>query len=245
MKGKNPEWWDLFTGEAATAQVVRQGGDNGTVIPLDLEPYGSRLLVFTERERPREMVPAGFHRLLEPLDISHDWDVTFEGTGKKIVMDSLQSWSEIAGLRNFSGLATYQRKILVPGDFLRKGNQVNLSLGEPTPIPIQKEAHFQAWLDGPVREAAEIYVNGRRAGAIWHPPYELDVTRFLHAGENELRIVVGNTAVNEMAGRPSPNRAELTARYGERFVDQGNELVKPVPSGLTGPIRLIARGHAD
>ena len=245
VKGKNPEWWDLFTGDASVAHVLHHVGDDGTIIPLDLEPYGSRLLVFTERERPREMVPAGFHRLMEPLDISHDWDVTFEGTGKKMVMDSLQSWSEIAGLRNFSGLATYQRKILVPGDFLRKGNQVNLSLGEPTPIPIQKEAHFQAWLDGPVREAAEIYVNGRRAGTIWHPPYELDVTRFLHAGENELRIVVGNTAVNEMAGSPLPNRAALTARYGERFQDQGNKLVKPLPSGLTGPIRLIARGHAD
>jgi len=92
-----------------------------------------------------------------------------------------------------------------------------------------------------VREAAEVYVNAQRAGTIWHPPYELDVTPFLHAGENELRIVVGNTAVNEMAGSPLPDRSQLTARYGERFVDQGNELVQPVPSGLMGPIRLITR----
>jgi hypothetical protein len=120
---------------------------------------------------------------------------------------------------------------------------VDLNLGEPKPIPIQEKAHFQAWLDGPVREAAEVYVNGRRVGTIWHPPYELDVAPFLHGGENELRMVVGNTAVNEMAGSPLPNRAELTARYGERFVDQGNKLVQPIPSGLTGPIRLITRGQ--
>ena len=156
-------------------------------------------------------------------------------------MESLQSWTEIEGLRNFSGLATYQRKFYVPSGFLRKGNQVDLNLGDPTPIPIQKEAHFQAWLDGPVREAAEVYVNGRRAGTIWHPPYEIDVTPFIHQGENELRIVVGNTAVNEMAGSPLPNRAALTARYGERFQDQGTKLIKAIPSGLMGPVRLIAR----
>ena len=69
------------------------------------------------------------------------------------------------------------------------------------------------------------------------------MTPFLHAGENELRIVVGNLAVNEMAGSSLPNRTDLTARYGERFVDQGNNLVQAVPSGLTGPIRLIARSQ--
>jgi hypothetical protein len=67
------------------------------------------------------------------------------------------------------------------------------------------------------------------------------VTPFLHAGENELRILVGNLAINEMAASPLPNRADLTARYGERFQDQGNNLVKAIPSGLTGPIRLLAR----
>ena len=93
----------------------------------------------------------------------------------------------------------------------------------------------------PGREAAEVFVNGRRAGTIWHPPYELDIVSFLHEGENDLRIVVGNTAVNEMAGHPLPNRTALTARYGERFQDQGNDLIGVIPSGLTGPIRLIGR----
>ncbi len=53
--------------------------------------------------------------------------------------------------------------------------------------------------------------------------------------------MVGNTAINEMAGKPLPDRTQLTAKYGERFVDQGTDLVKPVPSGLTGPIRLVLR----
>jgi hypothetical protein len=94
-----------------------------------------------------------------------------------------------------------------------------------------------------VRDAAEIDVSGHRVGTILHPLCQLEITPFLHADENEMRIFVGNLAVNETAGIPLPNRAALTARYGERFQDQGNDLVKAIPSGLMGPIRLIARGE--
>ena len=31
---------------------------------------------------------------------------------------------------------------------------------------------MQTWLDGPVREAAVVYVNGKRAGSVWCPPYQ-------------------------------------------------------------------------
>jgi hypothetical protein len=240
VRGKKPEWWDLFTGEATIAQWWHGSGD-GVLIPLDLEPYGSRLLIFTDRDVLGGRGQTELQNLPPPLDISHGWDVAFEGTGKKMVIDTLRSWTELEGMRHFSGLATYHKTLVIPADFLRNGIQVDLNLGEPTAIPIHKNAHFQAWLDGPVREAAEVFVNGHRAGVIWHPPYELDVRPFFHPGENELRIVVGNLAVNEMASRPWPNHADLTARYGERFVDQGSELLQPVPSGLTGPIRLIAR----
>jgi len=242
VMGKNSEWWDLFTGEATTARVVH-GQSDGAAISLDLEPYGSRLLVFTDRETPsRGVGPTGLRRS-DDLDISRDWDVTFEGTGKKMVMDYLRSWTEVEGMKFFSGRATYQRKVYIPSSLFRKGTQVDLNLGEPTSLPVQETPYFQAWLDAPVREAAEVYVNGRRAGTIWHPPYELDITPFIYQGENELRIVVGNTAVNEMAGGPLPNRGELSARYGERFVDQGNKLVQSLPSGLTGPIRLMTRSQ--
>ena len=240
VKGKYPEWWDLFTGKTTPAQALPGSGDR-TTVALDLEPYGSRLLVFMDgAPSPPETRPAELPRR-EAIDISRDWDVTFEGTDKKITMDALRPWTEIAGMKYFSGRATYERKVSIPADSLGNGMQVYLNLGDPTPIPIEKAAHDQAWLDGPVREAAEVYVNGSRAGSIWHPPYELDVTSYLHPGDNELKILVGNTAINEMAGKPLPDRTQLTAKYGERFVDQGTDLVKPVPSGLTGPIRLVLR----
>jgi hypothetical protein len=237
--GNSAEWWNPFTGEVAAAEAW-PSPVGGFVTKLDMEPYSSRLLVFGNRPTPGPSPSTGA-RQPEPLDLSRGWQVSFEGTARKIPMETLRSWTELEGLRFFSGRATYEKTVVVPDDFLQDGVQVNLNLGEPAPVPVQTKAHYQAWLDGPVREAAEVYVNGRRAGVIWHPPYELDITLFLHPGGNELRITVGNLAVNEMAGRPLPNYAQLSARYGERFTDQGMELVQPVPSGLTGPIRLIAR----
>ncbi len=99
---------------------------------------------------------------------------------------------------------------------------------------------MQAWLDAPVRDAAVVYINDRRAGSVWLPPYTLDVTGSLHSGANRIKIVVGNTAINHMAGRRLPDYRLLNLRYGERFTPQDMDKVQPVPSGLLGPIRLVA-----
>ncbi len=238
VHGKHAEWWNLITGEVTPASsFVAPNGE--TPLRLDLEPYGSRLLVFDDRVPPPALLvdmetPA-------PMDISKGWQVSFEGRNKNAAIDAPQSWTAIEGMKFFSGRAIYQKKIQLDAGFVQKGVDAVLNFGEPTPLPVAPKGHFQAALDGPVREAAEVFVNGRRSGTVWHPPYELDVTAFLHTGENELRIVVGNTAVNEMAGGPLPDRKQLTAKYGERFVDQGNNLVEALPSGLLGPIRLIPR----
>lgn len=243
VKGMNAEWWNLFTGEVTPANAIAAPGGESS-LKLDLEPYGSRLIVFSSRKLANPAPPSNVS-VPQPLDLSRGWQVTFEGTGKSIAMESLRSWTEVDGMRFFSGRAVYSKEFDLPAGFVHPGIRAELNFGEGTPIPIDSSAHFQAWLDGPVREAAEITINGRRAGCVWHPPYQLDVTPYLRAGRNELRIVVGNLAVNEMAGSPLPDRAALAARYGERFQDQGNNLVEAVPSGLMGPVWLIARGQAE
>ena len=53
-----------------------------------------------------------------------------------------------------------------------------------------------------------------------------------------LRIVVGNTAINSMAGRALPDYRLLNDRYGERFVPQGMDNLQPLESGLVGRLRL-------
>jgi len=99
---------------------------------------------------------------------------------------------------------------------------------------------MRAWMDGPVREAAVVYVNGKRAGSVWHPPYSLDVTKYLHAGQNEIRVVVGNSAINELSGRSLPDYKLLNLRFGERATPQDMKDLQPLPSGILGRVRLVA-----
>ncbi len=99
---------------------------------------------------------------------------------------------------------------------------------------------FAALIAPPVREAATVFVNDRRAGSIWAPPYRVDVTDLLRAGVNDLRIEVYNTAINQMAeGGRLPDVAAVTDRYGQRFRLQDLDDLKPIPSGILSVPRLV------
>ncbi len=155
-------------------------------------------------------------------------------------MDHLHSWTDDEETRYFSGVATYEKEIDVEESILRNGQALRLDFGEGqavTPQPLR--SGMQTWFDPPVREAAVIYVNDRRAGSVWCPPYSLDVTRFFRPGKNKLRIIVGNLALNYMAGHRLPDYRLLNLRYGERFQAQDMDKVRPVSSGLLGSLRLV------
>ena len=68
-----------------------------------------------------------------------------------------------------------------------------------------------------VREPVVVYVNGKRAGSVWCPPYELEITPWLHNGGNMFHVVVGNLALNSMAGKSPPDYRLLNIHYGKRF----------------------------
>jgi hypothetical protein len=52
--------------------------------------------------------------------------------------------------------------------------------------------------------------------------------------------MVGNTALNFMAGRKLPDYKLLNLRYGERFQAQDMDKIQPLPSGLIGSVRLFS-----
>jgi hypothetical protein len=156
----------------------------------------------------------------EPIDLGAGWQVAFGG-GAPVAMDRLRSWTEDESTRFFSGIAAYERDVEVPADRLGKNALVNLDFGEGEAIPEGPPGvRHQAWFEGPVREAAVVFVNGERAGAVFCPPYRVDVTALLRPGKNRLRIEVGNTAINHMAGRALPDYRLLNLRYGTRFEPQ-------------------------
>jgi hypothetical protein len=105
---------------------------------------------------------------------------------------------------------------------------------------VGETAGMHALLDSPVREAAVVIVNGNRAGVIWHPPYQVDITAYVRTGQNQLQITVGNLAINEMSGHAPRDYKLLNLRYGNRFVPQDMQSLKPLPSGILRPINLVA-----
>ena len=120
--------------------------------------------------------------------------------------------------------------------------RVRLELGEGRPVTAAARPNgMRALLEGPVREAAIVELNGQRVGSVWCPPYSIDVTDYLKSGDNMLRIIVANTAINYMAGHALPDYRLLNLRYGERFQPQDMDKVQPILSGLLGNIRLNAR----
>ncbi|HEY4050590.1 MAG TPA: glycosyl hydrolase [Acidobacteriaceae bacterium] len=228
-------WWNPFTGN------ISEAGANHA-ITLALAPYESRVLVFSnvERKRGTQREVRKYAPPSSPVDLSHDWKVTFDKTGLSKQMPVLRSWSDDDATQFYSGTVTYQRTIDIPESFLR-AERILLDFGTGTPVP-PIQSHFagmRAWLEGPVREAALIYVNGTLAGSVWHPPYTLDLAHLLHAGKNEIKIVVANTAINELAGKALPDYRLLNLRYGERFTPQDMDHLQPLPSGILGPLRLI------
>jgi hypothetical protein len=160
---------------------------------------------------------------------------------KTISMTKLHSWSGDPALKYYSGQASYLKTFNLTAQDLNSGISGVLDFGpgapieEPTPLP---QHSMKAYFDGPVREAAEVYVNGERAGFVWHPPYTIDVNKLLRRGENNLRIIVGNTAINSMAGRALPAYRLLNQRFGARFTPQDMENLQALPSGILDGLRL-------
>jgi hypothetical protein len=236
VQGFNSEWWDPMSGNVRAATVVRS--ERGASIELGLGPYESRILVFSRRDLPRADTYASQNT--QSIDLSEDWQVTLD-ENPPLRMTSLRSWTEDERSKFYSGSAHYEKTFALKTGLLDKRTRVRLDFGQGQPIQVSQSPRvngMQALLEGPIREAAVIMVNGRRAGAIWCPPYSIDITDYLHTGENRLRITVGNTAINYMAGHALPDYKLLNLRYGERFQPQDMDKVQPIPSGLIGRLSL-------
>jgi hypothetical protein len=233
VKGLKPEWWDPFSGKRSAAKTV--SGD-GAAVALDLQPYESRVLVFSANAMAPTPAPAPVARA--PVDLSSDWKVAF-GDGHTTEMRELKSWTETEDTRFFSGQATYEKTLDLPELWARSGGAIYLDFGVGKPVA--QDRRGGAALEGPVREAAQVYVNGRLAGSVWKPPYDVDVSGLLRAGANTIRVVVANLGINRLAGTSLPNYRLLNLRYGERFQEQDMRNVQPVPCGMLGPVTLVAR----
>jgi hypothetical protein len=232
------EMWDARTGEMRAIS---------TPIRLSLAPYESKLIV---SHRGRPLPPSPRLEKIAERPLPTQWQVKFEGQSKERNFSAPQSWTEVEDLKHYSGTATYTQIVQLTESDLQKGTRWELDFGPGASLPMpppepQKPSSpgMRAWFEGPVREAAVVYVNNKRAGSVWTAPYSVDLTPYLRAGENWLRIVVGNTAINHLAGQPAPDYKELRAKYGNRFDPQDMDNLQPIPSGLLHPLKLVIYGR--
>jgi hypothetical protein len=236
------EFWDAFTGEISAVEDPAK-------IDLNLQPYESKLIFFTDTSSaPHHNPKSPPNSKSATIDLATDWKVTFNGLNKTIQMPRLISWADTEDdtLKYYSGLVTYEKEVDLSANMAR-GKSLVLSFGDGTPVPLPDplpQFNMRAYLESPVREAAEIYVNGKRAGVVWRPPYSMDLTPYLQAGKNNLRIVVGNTAINSLAGRTLPDYRLLRDRYGNLFTPQGLDNLQPLPSGILGPLQLVVTANS-
>ena len=228
-------------------------------LPLHLAPYESRVFVFSGSEAPARPAAAG---QTSTVDLGSAWKVNFTGIQKTVDEPTLADWISDPSTLHYSGEAIYSQDVTLdsapsqsvylevsggkplPGEPNAPAVQgpVPQVLGRdglPNPLITHPGPGMHAYYDPPIREAALVTINGQPAGALWHPPYRLDVTRFLRAGVNQVEIHVFNTALNAWSALPPRDYGPLIAKYGDRFQMQDLNRVVPLSSGLLGPVRLV------
>jgi hypothetical protein len=229
---RHAAWWNPDNGQVTGAALASE-------LTLALAPYESRVLVMSDAPQAATAAPKLASASMV-ADLSRDWNVRFPGAAQASLTPALRSWTDDPATRYFSGEAVYTKDVELDAGRL-KGVRVTLDFGRGTALSATPKvpAGMRAMLEGPVREAAVVFVNGKRAGTVWHPPYALDVTTLLRPGRNRVEVRVANSALNARAGQAEPDYRLLSARYGQRFIPQDTALVQPQPSGMLGPVRLM------
>jgi hypothetical protein len=224
---------------------------------LNLEPYESRIFVFA----PGTVTPAPHEGMgsYAAVDLASGWKVTFTSLDKSQDEPTLTDWTADPATKNYSGEAVYSRDFTVPEALAHSPLFLEVDGGQPLPgAPNSPPEHaalgsnglpdplvtrtgpgMHAYFDPPIHEAALVTINGQSAGALWHPPYRLDVSKVLKPGQNHIEIHVYNTALNAWSALPPHDYKPLIAKYGDRFQMQDLDKVQPIPSGILGAIHLV------
>jgi len=181
------------------------------------------------------------------VPVTGPWGLVFPagwGAPERLALDRLASWSEHpdAGVRFFSGTASYRKAVRVDPALLADGRRLTLDLGQ-------------------VEVMARVILNGKDVGLAWKAPYRLDITDAARPGENALEVRVTNLWPNRLIGdewlpedsdradngtlkswpswlagdQPLPTGRFTFTSWRLWHRDDGL-----LPAGLLGPVRLVS-----
>jgi alpha-L-rhamnosidase len=228
------ERWDARTGRAHRVDVVDGG------VPLDLQPYEAAVVVALPA--PDQDVPAAsVDGPADAVELSGPWTVAYaDAPQDRNDVAVPHRWEDDPGRADYSGGASYETTVIVDGD--RLGRRVLLDLGAVRAVtrdvpgePTLRGASYRAEVGAPVGEVAQVIVNDLDCGWAWAPPYAVDVTDALRAGENAVVLRVFGTGLGAL--RTNTELAAtvdaVTSVDGKRFTMQDLELAhRSTMSGL-------------
>lgn len=243
LSGTDPETIEFSTGPAASPTRVQMLTDATGQPWLEAEIAGEYEVVTAAGQSRRIIVPS----LPPPAAIRGPWEVRFPAGGgapESVAFDQLDDWSKRpeAGLRHFSGTATYQTTFALPAEAR----------------PLAPET--RCFLDlGRVAVIAQVRLNGRDLGTLWKPPFRVEATGLLQPDRNVLEVKVVNLWINRLIGdeslaEDSDRNPDGTLKAWPEWVQRGQpspaarhtftswRLWKKsdplVESGLLGPVQV-------
>jgi hypothetical protein len=219
VTGKQPELWNAVTGDRRSLPAYYQK-NNVTAVPLKLAPYESAFVIFRKDGIKKDTSAANYPQPTATIGINKPWTVNFDsqmrGPKSPVIFETLTDWavSSNDSIKYYSGTASYHNKFNITT--LAKGTNYILDLGL-------------------ARAIAKVKINGIAVGGAWTPPYQLDITRALKAGENTIEVNVVNTWVNRLIGDNKLPEAErkVTAQVVPN-ISKGVQ-----SSGLLGPVKVL------
>jgi len=162
-------------------------------------------------------------QLPEPIAITGPWSLEFlshNNQPRRVEFNELTSWSahEDPEIRFFSGTARYTTRFAIPPSAISKSNLFFLDLGQ-------------------VVYMATLRMNGKPLDTLWKPPFTVEVTQAVSAGDNELAIEVTNTWKNRLIGDEALGAAEHSTWL---LFDQAHPKrdAQLDTAGLIGPVEL-------
>jgi hypothetical protein len=218
VAGRVPHLWNPQTGKTET--VSYQVKDGRTIVPLRLESWDACFIVFDEKSTVAAYTkPAVTESEVARLDGA--WTVRFQegrGAPQGATFNKLASWTDNAdaGIKYFSGTATYENSFVLP--VVGKETAYVLDLGE-------------------VKNLAEVLVNGKNMGIVWKKPFRLSITDALKPGTNTVQVKVTNLWVNRLVGDAQPGVTNKITFTTIPFYRANAPLL---PSGLMGPVRMLS-----
>jgi hypothetical protein len=220
VSGKMPQIWHPETGKTEPTSYRIEG--NRTTVTLNLAPNDAVFVVFGA-QATQTSVTRPERTEKEVATIGGSWNVSFQpnrGAPASAAFEKLTSWTENndAGIKYFSGTATYSKTINVPANAISKGAQLWLDLGD-------------------VKNIAEVTVNGKSLGVLWKKPFRLEASNVLKSGENKVEIKITNLWVNRLIGDAQPDVKQKITYTTIPFYKASSPLL---PSGLLGPVKIIS-----